>query len=258
MDIFSLIGFWPTLAAMALGLVAGFVKGAVGFALPMILISGLSSFLEPKTALAALIVPALATNIWQGLRDGPRNALQSARKHWLYIALILFFIIVSAQFIAVIPVWAYFLCLGIPVVGFSAVQLFGWQPHIPPRRRRLAEIVIGTFAGLIGGLSGVWGPPTVLYLTALGTEKSEQMRLQGVIFGMSACMLLVAHIQSGVLNASTLPLSIAMLAPCLLGLGIGLWANDRLDQARFRQLTLIVLIIAGLNLVRRGLAGLLS
>ena len=44
--------FW---AALAITLFAGFVKGAVGFAMPMIMISAFSSFLPPEVALAGLI-----------------------------------------------------------------------------------------------------------------------------------------------------------------------------------------------------------
>ena len=36
--------------------------------------------------------------------------------------------------------------------------------------------------------------------------QSEQMRVQGVIFGLGACMLLLAHMQSGVVTWETLPL----------------------------------------------------
>ena len=48
--------------AFAIALVGGFVKGTVGFALPMILISGLGSFLPPDLALGALIVSAVVTS----------------------------------------------------------------------------------------------------------------------------------------------------------------------------------------------------
>ena len=34
---------------------------------------------------------------------------------------------------------------------------------------------IHTFAGFVGGVSGIWGPPTVIYLTAVGTPKIEQL-----------------------------------------------------------------------------------
>jgi len=57
-------------AAATVTLVASFVKGAVGFALPMIMISGLATFMPAEQALATLIIPTLLANLWQGLRGG--------------------------------------------------------------------------------------------------------------------------------------------------------------------------------------------
>jgi uncharacterized membrane protein YfcA len=48
-------------------------------------------------------------------------------------------------------------------------------------------------------------------------------------------------------------LSVALVVPSLIGMAVGLRLHDRLDQKRFRQATLAVLVLAGLNLVRRGL-----
>jgi uncharacterized membrane protein YfcA len=36
---------------------------------------------------------------------------------------------------------------------------------------------------------------------------------------------------------------------------VGFWMSDRLNPEMFRKLTLIVLVVAGANLVRRGLMG---
>ncbi|MEZ5869796.1 MAG: hypothetical protein R3D46_15805 [Defluviimonas denitrificans] len=58
------------LTACAITLFAGTVKGAVGFAMPMIMISGLASILPADQALAALIVPTLVTNLAQSFRQG--------------------------------------------------------------------------------------------------------------------------------------------------------------------------------------------
>jgi uncharacterized membrane protein YfcA len=44
-----------------------------------------------------------------------------------------------------------------------------------------------------------------------------------------------------------------MIIPVLIGQTLGNRVQDRLDQQKFKRLTLFVLIIAGLNLVRRGL-----
>ena len=110
-------------------------------------------------------------------------------------------------------------------------------------------------AGFLGGISGIWGPPTVMYLTALGTQKHEQMRAQGVIYGLGAVSLVGAHIGSGVLNAATWPLSAAMIVPALIGMFCGRQVMDRIDQVVFRRATLFVLLVAGLNLMRRALVG---
>ena len=241
--------------AVALTLIAGFVKGAVGFAMPMIMISGMGSFLPPDVALAALIVPTVLTNLWQALRNGLAAAWDSVLRFRFYIAIVLLFIAGAAQLVRVLPTWAMFLILGVPITLFALSQLMGLRLTIRPEHRRRAEFLIGGFAGFVGGLSGVWGPPTVAYLTAIDTPKVEQMRVQGVVYGAGAVVLLAAHLRSGVLNAQTAPLSVALVVPALVGVAIGFRLGDRLDQALFRRATLAVLVVAGLNLVRRGLAG---
>lgn len=242
-------------AAMVLACFAGLVKGVTGFAMPMILISGLGSFLPPETALAALILPTLVTNVWQAVRQGFHAAAASARTHWRYLAMVLICLVISAQFVTRLPASALFLILGVPVVAFAVLQLIGWRPKIDPDRRRAAELGIGAFAGGIGGLSGVWGPPTVLYLTALNIPKVEHVRVQGVVYSSGAIMLALAHMKSGVLDSAGFVFSAILVVPAVLGMMFGFAIQDRLDQERFRWAILIVLTIAGLNLVRRGIAG---
>ena len=78
------------------------------------------------------------------------------------------------------------------------------------------------------------------------------MRVQGVIYGLGAVALTVAHYGSGVLRAQTLPLSLAMVLPAVLGMWMGGRIFDRIDQVMFRRATLVILLMAGLNLVRRA------
>ena len=248
-----------TLTTVLLGscvaLIAGFVKGAVGFAMPMIMISGLGSFFAPELALAGLIIPTLLTNLWQSLRQGVGAAVSSARKHWRYLVILLALILIIAQFVLLLPASVFLLALGIPVVFFAVLQLLGWRPRIGANNQRKAEVMFGTFAGITGGFSGVWGPPTVLYLTALDTPKVEQVRVQGVLYGLGAVALAFGHLKSGVLNTETAKFSLLLTVPALFGMAFGFSVQDKLDQARFRRITLIVLVIAGLNLVRRAVFG---
>jgi uncharacterized membrane protein YfcA len=133
---------------------------------------------------------------------------------------------------------------------FSFIQLIGWQ--IPVGKGNAGGLAMGAFAGFAGGLSGVWGPPTVAYLTALNTEKAEQIRVQGVVYGLGAVLLVFAHSVSGILTPSTALFSASLLLPALAGLYVGSLVRENIDQRRFKLATLAVLLIAGLNLVRRA------
>ena len=233
--------------------IAGFVKGAVGFAMPMIILSGVGSLVSAELALAALILPTLITNVWQALRNGPRAAIESARMHKVFIIVLLSCILVGAQAVTLVSGRVLFLVLGGVLSVLAIVQLAGLRLQIADKNKRKAAVGVGTIAGLVGGVSGVWGPPTTLYLTALNTPKIEQMRVQGVFYGTGALILTLAHIQSGVLNTRTAPFSALLVLPAIFGMVIGFWAQDRMDQSRFRKVTLLVLVIASLNLIRRGL-----
>ena len=245
-------GFGGWILLLAVGAVAGLVKGVVGFAMPMVLISALGSMVSPEVALAGLIVPTLVTNLWQALRQGAAAAWAAIRRFRLFLLVGFGVLMASAQLVPYLPKPLMSLMIGVPVTLYAAVELSGRAVRLPGGAGRRGEATMGAIAGFFAGFSGVWGPPTVAMLTARGTEKAEQMRVQGVIYGLGSLGLLWAHVVSGVLNPVTLPLSVALVPPGLLGLWIGFRIQDRIDQTLFRKLTLWVLLIAGLNLVRRG------
>lgn len=241
--------------AFAVTLLAGFVKGAVGFAMPLVMISGMGILIEPELVIAAIVFPIVFSNALQVARAGFGPAGVAAKEHWRYILVVCVMILVSAQFVRSIPSDTMFIVLGIPVIGLSVIQLIGWRPQIMPRWRRPFEWTAGGLAGTLGGLAGTWGPPTVLYLLALNTPRDRQMAVQGVIFGLGSIMLLLGHLKSGILNADTWGLSAFLVLPAMVGMWLGFWLGDRFDQERFRRATLLVLVIAGVNLIRRGVMG---
>ena len=242
-------------ACLAVTLVAGVIKGAVGFAMPLVMVSGIGMLLDPQTTVAAIILPIVATNLVQTFRTGIGPAVEAAREHWLYLLLVSLAILAFGQLLPRIDTRTFSLILGIPVTILSLVQLAGWHPNIPAGRERAAEVVAGLLSGALGGLAGTWGPTTVLYLLALKVPKRKSVIVQGVIYGTGSIALLAAHLISGVLNPGTAPLSALLLVPGLIGIWFGLRIQDRLDPVRFRRWTLIVLAVAGLNLVRKGLMG---
>lgn len=247
------LGTHEILFAAAVTLVAGFVKGAVGFAMPTIMMSAFASFLPAPTALGLLVMPTLATNLQQALRQGLAAAWNAIWKYRWHIVPMTIFIFVSAPFARILPAPVMYLALGIPITVYSLWQLSGRKLTLPERQHRRAEVITGIIGGLYGGISGIWGPPLIVYLLSIAAPKDEQIRAQGVVFTTGAIALLVAHLGSGVLNGQTWPLSLLLVIPGFVGMQIGFAVHDRLDAGQFRRWTLILLVLTSLNLIRRAL-----
>lgn len=249
--IFPYLTVSQLILALVIGACAGFVKGVVGFSMPLVLISGLTLFISPELALAGLILPTLVTNLMQSLRQGPAAAWYSIKLFRVFLISGGIALVLAAQMVRVVPDDVLLAVIGVPAVFFALLQLSKFQFKLA-KRTTLIEALVGGFTGVMGGMSGVWGAPTVTYLTALETPKYDQMRIQGVIYGLGAVALLGAHIGSGVLRAETWPFSAALILPAVIGMWLGGKVMDRIDQHLFRRATLFVLLVAGANLIRRA------
>jgi uncharacterized membrane protein YfcA len=246
-------GIAGALGAAFAAAAGGFGKGVVGFALPLIGVSLAGSFMPFDVAVALFIVPMLVSNLVQSLRGGFGAARATTRRFGMMLAIIGGMVALSAQFVLLLPERALFGLLGSVVAGFAVVQLAGWRPRFPARHQRLVEALVALVAGLLGGLTGIWGPPLVMYLITLDLPKTEMVRAQSLMFLLGSVVLLLAHLHSGVLDAMTLPASIWMTVPVMLAMFVGYEVHDRLDQEVFRKWTLIVLVVTGLNLLRRSM-----
>tara|TARA_B100001123_G_scaffold15239_1_gene17357 strand:- start:2987 stop:3766 length:780 start_codon:yes stop_codon:yes gene_type:complete len=242
------------LLASLFAMLGGFVKGAVGFALPLIAVSGISSIASPQEAVAAIIIPTFVSNIYQASRQGLGPALATAKQFWKFNLVLVLVIAVVTQLVPRMPNTLMFIILGTLITLAALIQLLGLK--LPPPKTRTGkaglEVGAGLVAGGMGGLGGFWGPPTVMYLIAIEVEKHAFIRAQGLIYMVGSIMLVGGHLTSGVLNSDTIPLSFFMLLPVAIGMGLGVCVHDKLDQKVFKKLVLIVLCAVGLNLLRRG------
>ncbi len=243
------------LAAMAVTFFAGIVKGSVGFAMPMILVSAFAVFLPANLALAGLILPTLFTNVSQAFRQGVPAAQETAVTYHRFLVGTVICIALSAPFAEVIPRAVYLMLLGLPITVFAGLQLMGVNLAIKLHHRNRAEWGLGVIGGLYGGISGIWGPPLLVFLLSTGADKLQAIRAQGVVFLIGAVALLAAHLGTGLANAQTLAFSAALTLPALAGLYTGYAVQDRLDQNRFGRWTRTLLVITGLNLVRLAVVG---
>ncbi|MCY3726739.1 MAG: sulfite exporter TauE/SafE family protein [Paracoccaceae bacterium] len=231
----------------------GFIKGVTGFGFPMIMISGLGVVFDPELAVSFLLFALLVVNALQMLQFKMDLILKAFARYFRITATLCLCLFVSAPLVLALSKSLLFLILGFPITVIALLQLRGWKMRLPENYQKPGEYIAGVIAGFGGGFAGVWAPLVVTYLLSLDIGKRENILAQGVIYSAGSVILIVAHFKTEVLNYQTIPMSLLLIVPSVLGLFFGIKVQNRLDSDRFRQCVQVILVIAGLNLIVRGL-----
>jgi len=232
-------------------LIAGSVKGLVGIGLPTAAISLLTIVIDPRTAIAMGLVPIIVANAWQMWTMGDIRG--SFRRYWPFALVIGLSVFVTVTLSADVSDQVIFLALGISIVAFAVLNLRFVMPAIPDRYDFAAQLGFGTAAGILGGLSGVWVAPVIMYLSARRVEKDEFVRATGLLLFFGGIPFVTAYVQQGFVTSEIAGISLALVIPTLIGFGLGARLRRRLSNEKFRKVLLYVFLLLGLNLLRRGL-----
>lgn len=233
--------------------VAGVVKGSIGFGLPLVAVSVLSNIVDVRLALALMIIPIVVSNLWLGLQGGRFGA--TVGQHWPVVLALGAGISVGAWLIVGIDGRVLLGLVGAVVVLFALVEYFNpaQSRPLPQPWERPLGVVAGLVSGLIGGMTTAYGPVLLMYLTSLRMPKEIFVSTVGVIWFFASMFLVVAFSSVNILTPRTAVLSTAALLPVFLGMHFGRRLRRRVDQGTFQRITLTALLLLGLNLLRRAL-----
>ena len=238
------------LIVIIIGFIAGIVKGIIGFALPMILITGLSVFIPIEQALASLILPTIITNFIQSFTISKSSFFTTIINYKVFLFFSSIFLILSSQLYLLFSAESIMGFIGIILFAYTFSQILGFQLKFT--NSEFLTVIIGSINGVLGGVSGIWGPITVSYLMSLKIEKNEQIKVQGIMYSLGSILLLIGHLYSGIFNKYTFSLSIALVPLCIAGLFIGSIIRNKIEQNTFKTFTLIMILIASINLIKKA------
>jgi uncharacterized membrane protein YfcA len=224
----------------------GFTSGLTGFAAGLV-VSGIwlhiITPLQTAVLIAAYGMVNQAYGIWK-----VRHALQWRR--------ILPFVIGGA---VGVPLGAYLVTflnpaylrigVGALLVLYSTYNLA--RPAITPIKSNPAiDTGIGILNGLLGGLTGLGGVISTVWVQLGGGQKDAQRAIfQPVLFITMTMTTLTFATAGHLFNVDILKLFFMGLPALLLGLWVGVTLYGRLDDAAFRKAILILLLISGFSLI---------
>jgi uncharacterized membrane protein YfcA len=139
--------------------------------------------------------------------------------------------------------------IGVVLICFSVYSLVRPKLARMTAGGRAADAGIGIVSGVLGSATGLGGIVPTVWCSLRGWSKDEQRAVfQPVavaIFAMTALWLG----GTGLLAGDTIRLFAIGLPAVLAGLWLGLRLYGRLDEAGFRKLVLVLLLISGAALV---------
>lgn len=231
-------------------LLAGAVKGLVGFGLPTVSLGLLTVAFDLTTAMVLLLAPSFVTNLWQAAVGGNGRAILS--RLWPFLATATTTVWIGALALARMDLAWLSALLGLLLVIYAALNLAGVRIALTSGQETWAGPVIGIVNGILTGMTGSFVVPGVLYLQAIGLSRDMLVQAMGVFFTLSTVALALALRGSGVLDLSFGAWSGAALAPAAIGMVAGQRIRKRLSEERFRRILFTGLLVLGIYITARS------
>lgn len=240
------------LLVSAIFMLGGLVKGVAGFGLPT-LGMGLLVLSRPlPEAMALMLLPTIASNIWQAAAGGAlRETLRRLR--WFLLAAGAG-TLVAAGNISKADATALTGLLGALLVLSSTLALLGPRWPVPsPQRERWLSPLMGGVSGVLAGLTGSFITPAAPWLAALRLPPDVFVQGFGLGGVVATVCLAVALAGQGLLPPGLGLASVAVLVPTFLGMAVGRRLRLRLPEAGFRRVVQCCLLALGAYLAVRSL-----
>ncbi|MCG6890933.1 MAG: sulfite exporter TauE/SafE family protein [Gammaproteobacteria bacterium] len=232
-----------TLMVAAVFLLAGTIKGVIGFGLPTVSLAILTVALDLPGAMALLLVPSFATNLWQASIGG--NARQLILRLWPFLLCASLTVWIGAMALIRVDMTLLSALLGALLMFYAAVSLAGVNLHIAVRWEGWSGPLAGLINGLLTGMTGSFVVPGVMYLNGLGLSRGQFLQAMGMLFTLSTLMLALALGRYGLIGEAQLLDSTIALLPAMAGVLLGQVLRARISESVFRRTFFLSLLTLG-------------
>lgn len=240
--------------------VGGVVKGALGVGFPVVATPLIALVLDPETAVVAIVMPSLLMNgvqAWQGRRSlAATDPL--VRLLVPTLGTIVVGTVVGAYLLVVLPTRAIAALVGVSVMIYATVSLFGIPVAVPAHWLRASGALVGFASGVLGGATGFFGLLLILYFSMLTLDKAKLPALFSIVLVFGVVPQILSYVTLGLLTGERLALSAVAVLPAAVGFAIGTDLRDRMSQAAFALAIRLALLSVAAVLVWRAVEPSLS
>jgi uncharacterized membrane protein YfcA len=248
----DLVSWLPIILACGVALLlAGVVKGILAIGLPLVGMPLLTLIVELPTAIAILMVPLVLSNLLQAIEG--RGTLAMLKRFWPLIICLIGGTFIGTALFAALERHVLLLIVGGLAITLATASILQPQVVIPRQKEAWLGPGIGLVAGVIGGMSTLFGPLLTVYVVGLKLSRDDFVKAISILFTIASVCLMLGGMTQGTASATDLTWSAVAMIPVYLGMLIGQRIRRYINPDRFRLLVLGVVWLTGANLIRMGL-----
>jgi len=228
---------------------AGFIQGVSGFAFALVATSLWAWMIEPQVLAPTVIMASLL---------GQLTSLSSIKTRLSFERTTPFLVggaIGVPGGVLLLPLLdatAFRISIGVMLIIYCSVMLGIRELPVVRGGGKPADGSIGLLAGILGGATGVPGPPIILWCALRGWDKaSQRATFQSFFIGIQL-LILGVYIAAGLVNARSLQLVLVAALPIMISSWIGSKVFRRFTDQDFQKVVFGLLLISGLALVSSG------
>lgn len=242
----------PLIVALAVSafFVGGFVKGALGLGLPVVVLAALALVMPLREAMAVFLIPGIASNIWQAT-NGPYLPVLLKRM-WSFLGAAVIGIFIGVTIMAGTRSEVMVVVLGILLILYSVYALVAPRIPEPGRHEAWLSPANGAVGGVLFGMAGLFIVPGLLYLESLRMPRDQFVQALGLTFVTITATLALSMSSHSLVSWSLAILSATGLIPVFAGIWLGRRVRHRISEEGFRKLFFVALIVSGLYMIARN------
>ncbi len=234
-------------------LLAGVVKGVAGVGLPAISVGLLTVAFGLMPAMALIVLPSLAGNLWQAFAG--RELRTVVARIWPFELAVIVGVPIGGFALVRVDVGLLSALLGFLLIAHALNGLFRPPAMLPARHEGWAGPLAGLLTGILAAMTGSYSVPAIFYFQSLGFSRDQLIQVLGFHFSVCAALLGLTLGAFALMPASLVLISTACVIPALIGMAIGGQMRRRLSEAAFRTLFNVALLCLGMFLAARWIAG---
>lgn len=231
--------------------ISSLVHGSIGFGFPMIATPLLAIVTDMKTAILYIAIPTLLINLISIYSEG--NFLQAVKRFYPLAFMGMIGSAIGTQILIYSSTDFFKLLLALSIFLYLFIQKFKIHMHWIEKKERLATVVFGLVAGLIGGLTNVMSSILIIYSLESKHTKKEIIQSTNLCFLFGKVIQIVLFTIHGSFNEELLSISFSSLFMVAIAMFWGLKVKNKIPQEIYRKVVKVVLFVIASFLVYQSI-----